>query len=111
MIHHIEPYEEGGAATPTQSIPVILAAISDNTNSLGLRGVILLSKEGRVWQIGVPGGIFALQPENLKLNKVHDLLIHPDGSIQIPFMFTTLEELPTAPPEVATAAWSNPITT
>ena len=75
-----------------------VAAISDNTNSFGLYGVVLVARDGQAFEVGTTslwphGQVLSLTAEGTSFN-------FAEHGIEIP------RALPAAPPKVIKEVWN-----
>ena len=77
-----------------------VASVSDNANSFGLRGHVLVAEDGEAWEVGITGQFAKKHGETVRLNLDHDGT--PDWAwfgAEIP------RKLPDAPRNVVNEVW------
>lgn len=89
---------------------VRVVAVSSNTNSFGLKGVILMDQKGRAWQIGVSfSAMTTMDPARIpQEGQEYEVDVSPEGDIQqgsLPFTFEIPKRLEDAPTAVVKEVW------
>jgi len=84
-----------------EHLELVVATVSDNRNSFGLRGMVLISRDGSVWQVAT---------SYLHAQEVGMVVRVPvvDGTCQFASLGWELpEKLPDAPKDVVEAVWAS----
>lgn len=84
-----------------------VAAISSTSNSFGLRGVILIAKDGRAWELGVSSSTINTLDPSLVVGRTYKAIV-TESEIQqgsLPFLFEIPKFLAVAPPNVVKEVW------
>ena len=76
-----------------------VVAVSENTNSFGLYGVVLLAKDGVAYQAGHSGFLVPSQGSDVAIEIIKSGLNWGGAGFEIP------EKKPSAPPEVVEQVW------
>jgi hypothetical protein len=76
-----------------------VVAVSENTNSFGLFGVVLVAKDGKAFQAGHSGFLVPSQGSDVLVEVREDGLNWARAGFEIP------EELKSAPTEVVNEVW------
>ena len=73
-----------------------VAAVSKNTNSFGLHGVLLVAEDGECWQIGM--SYINIESANLKGHSTVEQITHENGEKHfVGISYEIPEQLPKAP--------------
>ncbi len=75
------------------------AAISNNANSFGLRGVILVGLDGEAWEVGITSQFCPKIGEAVKVPKDGELYLWGAARAELP------RSLPSAPQPVVAQVW------
>lgn len=83
--------------------PFKVVTVSSNTNSFGLRGMVLMAEDGEAWEVGVSNIYEKSKNATIYLPVV-------DGKTEVPcghFQCEIPRQLPKAPKNVIQEVWNN----